>query len=78
VAPRTSEQPSKDFAAVKFWNLSSSEVTLKVAGKTHRLSASKTLELNLPRQFVWKLDDRESQAEQIPAQAQAIEIVIRR
>jgi hypothetical protein len=63
---------------VGFWNLSGHALRLRVDGRDHRIASGETLKLEVGRQFVWRVDDREPQSEQIPAQAPALEIVIRR
>ncbi len=65
-------------AAVCFWNLSERDVTLRVDGKTHRVARGQNLRLSLARQFVWREENREPQAERIPDSATGLEIVIRR
>lgn len=76
VAPRASDKPSSDRCAVGFWNLTSADVVLRIGDQTHRLPRGKSLKLDLGRQFVWQVDNREPQTEQVSEAA--IEIVIRR
>jgi hypothetical protein len=77
VAPRPTDKPAKDRAEVGFWNLSGHDLTLKVAGQTHRLEHGKNLKLQLNRQFVWRVEDREAQSERVPDEVPGLDIVIR-
>jgi len=77
-AAQTSDQPPRGRVAVGFWNLSGSDVTLTINGETRLLRRGKKLQLELGRQFVWRVNDREPQAERVPDKEAGLEIVIRR
>jgi hypothetical protein len=78
VAPRAGEKPNATHCAVGFWNLTDHDVRLTVAGQSYPLGRGQNMKLDLDRQFVWRVDQREPQNEQIPASESALEIVIRR
>lgn len=78
VAPRTAEKPAGDRARVGFWNLSERDVVLTVANQAYSLPRGKSVRLDLPREFVWRVDSREAQNEKMPENESALEIVIRR
>jgi len=77
-APRPSDKPPGDRIPVGFWNLSAGDLTVKVNGQKHVLRRGQKLQLELSRQFVWRVNDREPQAERIPEKESGLEIVIRR
>lgn len=77
-APAASDKPAADRSSVAFWNLSTKDVNLRIGGQTYVLAQGKRLNLEMGRQFVWRIDDRELQNETIPATESALEIVIRR
>ena len=62
---------------VAFWNRSGRTVTLRIDGQSRVLAPGKGLTLDLPREFVWQSDGRESRTERVSADAPAYEIVIR-
>ena len=66
VAPRGAPVPAGERARVAFWNLSSTDITLTVANEAYSLPRGKNLKLDLPRQFVWRVDSREAQNEKCP------------
>jgi hypothetical protein len=79
VAPRDAQpQLAADRARVGFWNLSPVDITLTVANQAYTLPRGKSVKLELPRQFVWRVDAREPQNEKMPESQTALEIVIRR
>jgi hypothetical protein len=71
-------RPANDRARVGFWNLSNADITLTVANQAYALQRGKSLTLDLPREFVWRVDSREPQNEKMPENESALEIVIRR
>ena len=78
VISRQEARPAGDSCSIAFWNLSSTDMALKVAGRTHTLPRDKNLMLTLDREFVWQVEGREAQVERVPAGESALEIVIRR
>jgi hypothetical protein len=77
-APRAGDKPAGVRCPVGFWNLTEHDVQLTVAGQNYSLPRGKNVKLELDRQFVWRVDQREPQSERIPASESALEIVIRR
>jgi hypothetical protein len=78
VAPDRSSQPLGERCSIEFWNLSSHDLTLKVDGSSRQLKTGQNLLLELGRHFVWQVEGREPQRENIPLGESALEIVIRR
>lgn len=79
VAQRDAQpRPAADRARVGFWNLSQTDITLTVANQAYSVPRGKSVKLDLPRQFVWRVDSREPQNEKMPENEAALEIVIRR
>jgi hypothetical protein len=79
VAPRAGERPTPDRCRVGFWNLTDHDVTLTIHNKTYPLVRGRSLKVeDLPRQFAWRVDSRETQNEKVPDSEGAVEIVIRR
>jgi hypothetical protein len=78
VAPRGPTSSVGDRCSVAFWNLTGHELTIKVDGQGHAISAGKSIPLEVGRQFVWKIEGREPQTERIATGESALEIVIRR
>jgi hypothetical protein len=79
VAPRDAQpRLAADRARVGFWNLSEVDLTLTIANQAYTLPRGKSVKLELPRQFVWRVDAREPQSEKMPESESALEIVIRR
>jgi hypothetical protein len=78
VAPRTTDQPAGERARVGFWNLSSQDLRLNIAGQPYTLKRGQSVKLDLARQFAWRVDGRDTQNETVPASEGALEIVIRR
>jgi len=64
--------------AIGFWNNTGRPVRLNVQGQGHELAPGRGLTLDLPRQFVWQVDNRPPRAENLAAAAPALDIVIRR
>jgi hypothetical protein len=62
---------------VGFWNLSAHDVTLTVDGRPRMLPKDRAITLELPYRFVWQVDQRPAQTEQIPVGQTAHEVVIR-
>jgi len=78
VASANGVKPAGERCSVAFWNLSKQDLVLKVGGQRQVLGRGKSMTLNLDRQFVWQVEGREPQAEQVPANESALEIVIRK
>lgn len=78
VATRGAASAASDRCSVVFWNLSGRAVVLKVDGQTRTLAAGANTTLDLRRQFVWQVNDREPQFERVAASDSALEIVLRR
>jgi hypothetical protein len=77
-APPSTDSPTLTRAAVGFWNLTTQDLTLNVDGQDRLLPHGKGVRLDLGRQFVWRVGDREQVPERIPENAPGVEIVIRR
>lgn len=78
VALRDGDRPADNRCSVGFWNLSNTDLVLKVGSQRHSLPRGKNVLLDLEREFVWHIEGREAQAEKIPQEQSALEIVIRR
>jgi hypothetical protein len=63
---------------VGFWNLTGHELTVKIDGQPHTLAVDKNLQVAVPRHFVWQVEGRDPQTENIAQGECALEIVIRR
>jgi hypothetical protein len=71
-------KPAADRCSVAFWNLSGQDLGLKVDGQSRLLPRGQSVTLTLGRQFVWQVEGREPQKQDVPANEGALEIVIRR
>jgi hypothetical protein len=78
VASHGAARPAGDRCSVGFWNLTDRDLTIKVDGQAHVVAHGKSLPLDVARQFVWQIEGRDPQKEQIATGESAIEIVIRR
>jgi hypothetical protein len=79
LATAGSGDPSRlDRCSIGFWNGTQREVTLKVQGQLYRLPAGRGLTLDLPRRFIWQMEDREPKLEELPSSQSALDIVMRR
>ncbi len=74
----TSEKRATQRCSVAFWNLTDRPLTLTIDGQSKVIERSRSTTLDLPRQFVWQIDNRERQVETIPPSESALEVVIRR
>jgi hypothetical protein len=63
---------------VGFWNLTGRDITLTVDGQARLLPRDRGLTLTLGRQFVWQVDQRTPQSEDIPDGHCTLEIVLRK
>lgn len=91
-APAVSESPSQARAPavtttaakpspivqVSFWNYSNQDVTLRVDGQARILARGRGLTLDMPREFVWQVNDRTEETERVPAEKPGVQIVIGR
>jgi hypothetical protein len=79
VYPVRREVPlAPDRARVGFTNLTRRDVVLRINGQPQVLPSGRAVNLNLPRQFVWQIDQREPQGERVPSDRNSVDIVIRR
>jgi hypothetical protein len=76
--PRASEKLRPDRCVVGFWNLTHQPVALTIGEKTQALAPGVKTQLDLPREFIWQVDNREPQSAKVPASAAGLDIVIRR
>jgi hypothetical protein len=67
-----------DRRSVAFWNSTGRPIALKVHGQVHWIAAGRGLTLELPRRFLWQIDDRESQQTELTGPETVLDIVIRR
>jgi hypothetical protein len=73
----TSARQSEPEIRVGFWNMTQRDFVLQVGGETHLLKSDRGVTLNLPRDFVWQLDQRAAEAESVPVNRSSFEILIR-
>ncbi len=66
-----------DRIRVGFWNQSGKDLMLTVAGQTHRLARDRAMTLQVPRGFVWQIDQQPARSEPIADDQASHEIVIR-
>jgi hypothetical protein len=66
-----------DRHSVGFWNLSSQDLMVTVAGQRIVLPRGRSATVQVPRQFTWQVEGRPPLVEQVPAGESAMEIVIR-
>lgn len=78
VAPRDTAPADSARCPVGFWNLTGQDLTITVANQTHTLPRGQRLKVDLDRQFVWRVEQREPQNQRVPDGEAALEIVIRR
>jgi hypothetical protein len=69
--------PMDDRCQVGFWNISGRDLTLKVNGQSRLLLRNRALTLELGRDFVWQIDSREPQRQQVPADQASFEVILR-
>ena len=69
--------PMDDRCRIGFWNISGRDVTLKVNGQSRLLPSNRAVTLDLGRDFVWQVDSREPQRQQVPAGQASHEIILR-
>lgn len=78
VAAQAAPPLAGERCTVGFWNLTDKDVRLATGSQVFFLPRGKSLRLDMGRQFVWRVDERAPQTEQIPSSESALEIVIRR
>lgn len=78
VSARVSERPEAGRCSIAFWNLTNQDLALRVDGKPQVVAKGKHVTFDLGRQFVWQVEGREPQQEQLPETETGLEIVIRR
>lgn len=72
-------KPAADHCRVSFWNLTERPVTVKVGDHSYAVASNSQSEsLELQRQFVWRVDEREPQSERVADGQTGLVIVIRR
>jgi hypothetical protein len=72
------EPADANACSVSFWNLSPRRISLRVNDQTYGIERGRQLNLALPRQFRWQMENREPEAMQIADGQAALEVVIRR
>jgi hypothetical protein len=77
-SPKSTTVPVRERVQVGFWNVSGRDLTLTVDGQRRVLPRNRSITLSLGRQFVWQVDERTAQNEDIPAGNSTLEIVLRR
>jgi hypothetical protein len=75
---RTSARVANGTARVTFWNHSPQELTLRIDGEVRTVARGRGLTLELPRKFIWQINDRPAEGEQVPDGEPALDILIRR
>jgi hypothetical protein len=69
--------PAKDRCRVGFWNLSGKDVSLVVDGKSHAVARDRAVTLELPRTFVWRINQQAPNTERVADDQATFEVVIR-
>jgi hypothetical protein len=64
--------------SVGFWNNTNQELVLRIDGQARTLLPGKGVNVDVPRTFVWQVDQREPRSETVAADRSGLEIVIRR
>jgi hypothetical protein len=70
--------PVTDRVRVGFWNVSGRDVLLTVDGQRRVLPRNRSITLLLGRHFVWQVDERTAQTEDVPEGNSTLELVLRR
>jgi len=66
-----------DRCRVGFWNQSGRELKLVVAGHLHLVPHDRAVTLDVPRTFVWQIDQQPARTENIAAERTTYDIVLR-
>lgn len=75
--PKPSEKVRPDRCVVRFWNLSKQPIRVRADGQTQSIAVGSSIQLDLPREFAWQINDREAQSAKVPVAAAGLDIVIR-
>ncbi len=78
VAPRDTAEASSERCSASFWNLTDRDLTITVEGQSRVVPRGKSLPLAVGRKFVWQVQGREAQTQQVTTGESSLEIVIRR
>jgi hypothetical protein len=78
VARRPTDRPAAERCRVSFWNLAGRPLSLKVDGRSLVLGIDKKMTFDLGHHFIWRVDERDPQNENVPAEESGLEIVVRR
>jgi hypothetical protein len=78
VASGSTTKPAVGRCSVAFWNLTDRDVTLKLGTQSLPLARGKSATLEMPHEFTWQVDGRESQTQKVAASETGLEIVVRR
>lgn len=76
--PAASPAPAAGLVTVAFWNRSDRDEWVRIAGEWRFLRQGRGLTLDLPRDFAWQVQGRNTQQERIPTEKSALQIAIRR
>jgi hypothetical protein len=78
VPNRDAVKPPDDRCSVTFTNLTDGEIRILVDAKTHAIAKGGSVQIPVTRQFVWRMEGRDPQNEQVRMGDYAVQIVIRR
>jgi hypothetical protein len=78
IALKPGQKPVDDQCTVTFTNLSERTIKLMLENQERTLPAGESTVLPVKRQFVWRMEGREAQNEQVGTGDYAVQIVIRR
>jgi hypothetical protein len=76
--PRVSDKATGERCRIDIWNLTGRDIDAVIDGQRQVLRPGKSAPLDVGRRFVWKVDGRDPQSQQVAAGDSALEIVIRR
>ena len=68
----------KEHCSIAFWNLTQKTLTLRINDRDTSIAPNRSVTLDLPQTFAWRIDGREAEATQIPKGHGSAEILIRR
>lgn len=75
---RVQSSPLGARCSVAFWNLTDRTQVFRIEGSTYVVERHKKVMLDLPYTFVWQIEGREPQTEQVPASEKTLDLVVRR
>jgi hypothetical protein len=78
VAGREGQPIDGQRCRVGFWNNTGRDLVLRIDGKSWTMTTNQGMTLDLRREFVWQVDNREPRQEKVAADQSGMEIVIRR